>query len=180
MILSLIIPADCYPLRFTYWGHHFYLSRNVWKYFHSCCNWCVVQIINFFFLEWYPLIETLTLWSNPTTLIWYSGIGFFTPSYWPWNAKKKHLCLNTTTQTFPQCWEIEWKWGTPVHPLSETHGQSCIHIYNDLEPTDFFFTFTNNSLIISKLAHFHKKPIFSGIKTEAYKIYEIWCPRILK
>lgn len=91
MILSLIIPADCYPLRFTYWGHHFYLSGNVWKYFHFCCNWCVVQIIHFFFLEWYPLIETLTLWSNPTTLIWYSGIGFFTPSYWPWNAKKPFM-----------------------------------------------------------------------------------------
>lgn len=65
MILSLIIPADCYPLRFTYWGHHFYLSGNVWKYFHFCCNWCVVQIIHFFFSEmvtfnWdtYPLIKS--------------------------------------------------------------------------------------------------------------------------
>lgn len=33
VILSLVIPANCYPLRLTYWGHYFYLSGNVWKYF---------------------------------------------------------------------------------------------------------------------------------------------------
>lgn len=166
MILSLIIPADCYPFRFTDWGHHFYLSRNVWKYSHFCCNWCIVQIIHFFSgmvsFNWdtYPLIK-----SHHFNMIFWHRL--FHSIILTLKCEKNHLCLNTTIQTFPQCWEIEWKWGTPVHPLSETHGQSCIHIYNDLEPTDFFFTFTNNSLIISKLAHFHKKPIFSGIKTEA-------------
>lgn len=141
MILSLIIPTDCYPLRFTYWGHHFYLSGNVWKYFHFCCNWCVVQIIHFFSrmvsFNWdtYPLIK-----SHHFNMIFWHRL--FHSIILTLKRKKNIYVWILQLKPFHSAEKLNWKWGTPVHPLSETHGQSCIHIYNDLEPTDFFFTFT--------------------------------------
>lgn len=82
VVLLLIIPTNCYPLRFTNWGHDFNLENSV----HVCLfrivkvTYCQCKHMKVFMLH---LPALLTLWSKPTTLMWYSGIGLFIPSYWP-------------------------------------------------------------------------------------------------